>query len=98
MTFDAQGALLFVGNKASNNVSAYVVGSNGVLGQIAGSPFATAGQGPAYLTASGAFLFVADANSNDVTAFAIGNNGALSVVPGSPFGVGTSPQWVVLGK
>src|SRR5262249_18767995 len=97
ITTDPQGALLYVANHGSNNVSAFVIdASSGALGAINGSPFATRGGGPSFLAASSSFLFVSDQTTNDVAAFAIANNGVLTAVPGSPFNVATSPQWVSL--
>ncbi|HLW53842.1 MAG TPA: beta-propeller fold lactonase family protein [Candidatus Angelobacter sp.] len=94
-----EGNLLFVANKGSNNVSAFVIAKgSGALGAVSGSPFATGGTGPSFVAASGAFVYVGDQGTNDVAAFAIGSNGALTAVPNSPFNVATSPAWITLLK
>ncbi|HEY6293130.1 MAG TPA: beta-propeller fold lactonase family protein [Terriglobia bacterium] len=97
MTLSPQGAVLYVANRGSNNVSAFVIDSNsGALATVPGSPFATAGQGPNFVAASSTFVYVTDQTTNDVSAFTIGANGALSPVTGSPFNVATSPLSITL--
>lgn len=92
-----QGSLLYVANQGSNDVSAFVIDSgSGALAPVSGSPFATGGKGPSFVTASGAFVFVGENITNDVASFAIGSNGGLTPVPNSPFNVGTSPAWLAL--
>lgn len=94
-----QGNLLYVANRASNNISAFVIDQNsGALGVVSGSPFLTGGQNPSFVAASGAFVFVGDQGTNDVAALSIATNGALTPVPNSPFNVPTSPSWVALVK
>jgi hypothetical protein len=72
--------------------------SSGALAAVSGSPFATTGRGPSFVTASGAFVYVTDAITNDIAAFSIGSNGSLTAVPGSPFNVAVSAQWMTLAK
>jgi 6-phosphogluconolactonase len=96
---DPQGALLFVANSGSNNVSAYAIdSSNGVLGQVTGSPFATGGVGPSAVAvdADTSFAYVTEQGSHDVAAFSIASNGALQPVKGSPFGVATAPTAITV--
>jgi 6-phosphogluconolactonase (cycloisomerase 2 family) len=96
---DSQGAFLYVANQGSNDVSAYLIDSNtGALAALSGSPFATGGRGPSFVTASGSFVFVTEQITNDIAAFAIGANGVLTPVPGTPFDVPTSAQSVVIAK
>ena len=75
---------LFVANRASNDISIYNIGANGVL--TAGSSRTKAGSMPTALAVdpSGRFLFVANQGSNDVSVFSI-NGAALAPVSGSPF-------------
>ncbi|HEY2497355.1 MAG TPA: beta-propeller fold lactonase family protein [Candidatus Angelobacter sp.] len=90
---DPQGALLFVANAGSNDVSAYAIdSSSGALGAISGSPFATGGVGPSAVAvdANTSIVYVTDEVSHDVAAFGIASNGVLKPVTGSPFGVATS--------
>jgi len=44
LSHSSSGMLLYVANQGSNNVSAFVVDSNGQLRAVAGSPFAVGGQ------------------------------------------------------
>jgi 6-phosphogluconolactonase (cycloisomerase 2 family) len=90
---DPQGALLYVANNGSNNVSAYAIdASSGALGQVNGSPFATGGVGPSAVAVDPetTFVYVTEQGSHDIAAFGIASNGALQPVKGSPFGVATA--------
>ena len=87
-------------NSASgNSVSGYLVGSDGALSELPGSPFPTfgLGQGLTLLASSdngiitsenNRFMFVPNRGSNDISVFTIKRNGELVSVPGSPFPTG----------
>ncbi len=86
----------------SNNVSAYSIGSGGVLTPVPGSPFPV-GPNPASVAVdpTGKFAYVVnDSNAPEVpgtvSAFTIGSNGALTSVPGSPFPAGDTPDSVAV--
>jgi 6-phosphogluconolactonase len=92
----------YVANLNSNNVSAYSIGSGGVLTPIPGSPFPV-GPNPASVAVdpTGKFAYVVnDSNLPEVpgtvSAFTIGSNGALTPVPGSPFPAGDTPDSVAV--
>ena len=77
---------VYVANSGSNNVSVYSIDSNGILSEIAGSPFA-AGVGPTSIAIdpAGKFAYVANGGSADftdtVSAYAINAaSGALTSV------------------
>src|SRR5690349_6557771 len=83
-------------NNTPNTVSAFQVAANGSLSLIAGSPFATGGNGGGSnidpreiaIVRSGAasFLFAANNGDGTVSAFKINpTSGRLRAVPGSPF-------------
>lgn len=81
------GKFVYVVNRTSNNVSAYVIGANGMLSPVAGSPFAT-GTNPQSITIEpkGGFAYVVNQNSNTISAFSINaTSGAFTPVAGSPF-------------
>jgi 6-phosphogluconolactonase (cycloisomerase 2 family) len=85
---------VIVTNKASDNVSVYSVSTNGVLGQVPGSPFA-AGAGPisSVIDNTLSFLYVANSKSNDISGYSIDRStGALTPLAGFPFAVGPSPS------
>ena len=75
---DPSGALVYVSNKGSNDVSAFN-SKAGVLTQVTGSPYTTQGSGtvagtaPGFLTvdAAGTFLFVGNTATTGVASFAI---------------------------
>lgn len=77
----------------ANSISAFSVDTNGALGGIAGSPFATggAGHGSGLYSANrivvvNNFLYASNAGSNDVSAFSLDpGTGVLTAVSGSPF-------------
>jgi 6-phosphogluconolactonase len=92
----------YVANLDSNNVSAYRIGSGGVLTPVPGSPF-PAGPNPADVTVdpTGRFAYVVNDPGvpevpGTVSVFAICSDGALKPVPGSPFPAGDSPAAVVV--
>jgi 6-phosphogluconolactonase (cycloisomerase 2 family) len=94
MILAPSGAVLFIANSGSNNISAYTVKTDGTL-TPAGSTQA-AGTTPVGMAmdSAGHFLFVAnqgsqiDPNSGTVSVFAVSNS-SLAEVPGSPFVVAT---------
>ena len=99
----AQNQFVYSNNNVSsgqgqppNTVSAFLIGANGALTQIAGSPFKTGGTGGgnnidpeeiAIATQNGsAFLYAANDGSGSISAFRISpTNGSLGHVAGSPF-------------
>jgi DNA-binding beta-propeller fold protein YncE len=98
---DPTGQFAYVVNGSNNvpgsgAVSAFSIGSNGVLTPVPGSPF-PAGSSPVSVTVdpTGKFAYVANF-SNTVSAFSIGSNGALTPVPGSPFPAGLGPESVAV--
>lgn len=102
VTVDPTGTKVFAANEGSNNVSAYTV-SSGVLTQVSGSPFATAGSGvltasqPVFVTVdvTGGFLFVANQGSGSVAVFSINPaNGTLTIVTDPPLST-AGPLWLL---
>ena len=84
--------LVYVSNGASGNISAFTIGANGTLTEVAGSPF-TAGANIAGLLIDpkGQFLYAADPGSSRIAAFSIAASGVLSPVAGSPFAADLGP-------
>jgi len=98
---EAQSRFVYANNDvfSTNTVSGFSADSNGVLTQIAGSPFATGGGGAgggalgaARITvAGGKFLYASNGGSHNISAFSINpTTGALTPVAGSPFSDGAS--------
>jgi 6-phosphogluconolactonase len=89
---------LYVSNGASGNISAFSIGTNGVLTEFADSPFSLgAGATAAGLAIDpkGQFLYAADSANNKIVSFSIAG-GALSAAAGSPFSAGTKPVAVAV--
>lgn len=94
----AQRFLYTNNDVAPNSISAYAIGTNGALNEIAGSPFATGGNGrgthPGFYSANriiivNNFLYVSNSGSNTISAFSIDpSSGSLVAVSGSPFSTG----------
>lgn len=84
-------------NQNSNTLSAYQVGTNGVLTPLASSTFAT-GNAPNSVAVdrTGQFVYVANVLSNNVSGYRIGSDGKLTPVAGSPFAAGSGPGWVTV--
>lgn len=95
----AQGNFVFTNNdQIANTVSAFSVGADGTLTQVAGSPFATGGTGAGgglfasnriAATVVGNLLFAANTETDNISVFKINpSTGVLTLVPGSPFATG----------
>jgi len=98
---EAQSRFVYANNDVlpNNTVSGFSADSNGVLTEIAGSPFATGGSGTgggalgaARITvAGGKFLYASNGGSHNISAFSINaTTGLLTPVAGSPFSDGAS--------
>ena len=86
---------LFVANNVSDNISVFVVNSDGTLTEIAGSPF-PAGEDTQALALSkdGRYLVVTNAGIayvEQIWLFEVGSTGALTGVPGNPWLTGDGP-------
>jgi len=89
---------LYVSNGSSGTISAFSVGTNGVLTELAGSPFSLgAGATAAGLAIDpkGQFLYAADSANNKIASFSITGGGTLSPVS-LPFPAGTTPVAVAV--
>jgi 6-phosphogluconolactonase len=98
---EAQSKFVYANNDASsaNTVSGFSAASNGVLTEIAGSPFATGGTGTAggasgvdrITVAGGKFLYASNGGSQNISAFTVDPaSGLLTPVAGSPYSVGAT--------
>jgi 6-phosphogluconolactonase len=72
-TLTPSGALLYVANSGSHNLSAFEVNlSNSILTAVSGSPFAAQTEPAAVVTdPAGKFLYVANKGSGDISAYTI---------------------------
>jgi 6-phosphogluconolactonase (cycloisomerase 2 family) len=87
------GKFLYIANPTLGTISGFVMGSDGSLSTISGSPF-NAGTSPAWVTVDpqSKFLYVADQSANQILAFTIdAGTGVPSAISGSPFNAGTHP-------
>jgi 6-phosphogluconolactonase (cycloisomerase 2 family) len=101
------GSFLYVANSGSNTVTAFQIGTNGLLTlapATAGNPnpISVGGTAPngIIVSSNGQFLYSANGGGN-VTTFTIGGGGLLTLVPQSsgnlnPIGAGTNPAAVTL--
>jgi DNA-binding beta-propeller fold protein YncE len=95
---DPLDPFVYVANQNSSSISAYVLGSGGVLTALTDSPFANAGS-PAALAVdpTGQFVYVANAAAGTVSVFAIASaSGGLSPVNGLPYTAGSSPSAIAI--
>ena len=89
VSINLAGTYLFVSNYQSNNVTVFSIAGNGVLSQIAGSPFACDdGPNGVAVSKSGDFLFVSNFNDNSISMYRINVDGSIEAVGGSPFASG----------
>lgn len=89
---------LYVANAGANTVSGYVVGTDGSLTSIPGSPTPT-GINPGYVTVdpAGKFLFVSNRNSDTVSIFLINNtDGSLSPASTPSVATGSEPNGIAV--
>jgi 6-phosphogluconolactonase len=99
---DPWGRFVYAANSgsealATETISAYRVGQNGVLSSVPGSPFPN-GEGPeaAAMDPWGRFLYVANFYDNVLSGYRIAENGALTPLTGSPFPTGSLSTSVVV--
>jgi 6-phosphogluconolactonase len=100
LTFDKTGTYLYVANLTSNNVTAFLIGTNGVPKQLDGSPYA-GGTQPAFiqLDPSGEFVFVGTegAGGRQILSYKINpSSGQLAAQAQS--GLASTPTSLVLLK
>src|SRR5437773_3849431 len=99
LTAMAQGTFVYTNNdQVPNSISAFSAAVNGTLSPVAGSPFATGGNGSGggFFAANrittaviGNVLYAANTASNNISAFSIDPvTGVLTALPGSPFATG----------
>jgi 6-phosphogluconolactonase len=95
MAISQNGKFLYVANSGSNDVTAFSIGTTGLLSRIAPSgtnanPISTGGTVPKGMTVSpnGSFLYVTNSGSHNLSVFQIGANGLLTLVPA---GTNTNP-------
>jgi 6-phosphogluconolactonase (cycloisomerase 2 family) len=100
LTTDAKGAFLFSGEQGAAGVSSFTI-NNGVLTQVAGSPFVLVQTGspqPSFLTVdvSNTFLYVANSGTQNISGYTIKPDGSLVALTNSPFFQAVGPQWMVV--
>jgi 6-phosphogluconolactonase (cycloisomerase 2 family) len=81
-------------------VSSFTI-NNGVLTQVAGSPFVLVQTGspqPSFLTVdvSNTFLYVANSGTQNISGYTIKPDGSLVALTNSPFFQAVGPQWMVV--
>ena len=73
------GSFLYVANISGNTVSAYAIGSGGLLTPLSTPAFPTGGAPTGMVvTPNGSFLYVTNNGSDTVSAYAIGSGGLLT--------------------
>lgn len=91
----------YVADQGSGKVLGYIVGANGKLTPIAGSPFSTGKSGSTSVAVdpAGRFVYATNqfAGDNDISGFQIDcDSGKLTPIPGSPFKAGSGPSAVAI--
>jgi 6-phosphogluconolactonase len=111
MAIAESGKFLYAANSGSNDVTAFSIGTTGLLTLLSSAgantnPVSTRGTLPKGIVISpnSSFLYVANSGSNDVTALRIEANGLLTLVPSmaskpNPVSVGgTTPNALVISQ
>ncbi len=89
------GHYAFVGNKFSSTVSVYLIGVDGALAQITGSPFAAKGVFSMAINPAGTLLYATNYGPDTVTGLGVAS-GVLTPVAQAPVAVGTNPTSVAI--
>lgn len=87
---------LYVSNGTAGNISAFAIGTNGVLTELSGSPFSVGAGATAAgfaIDAKGQFLYAADSANNKIASFNVAG-GPLAAVGSVP--AGTNPVGVAV--
>jgi 6-phosphogluconolactonase len=84
------GHYAFVGNNGASSISVYLIGTDGTLAQITGSPFPAKGVTGLAINPAHTLLYATDYGPGTVTGFQVAG-GVLTAV-GSPVSVGTAPD------
>ena len=93
---DPMGRFVFVANQAADSISVFIIGANGSLSPVPGSPFTAGSPYGLAVNAAGTVLFANNfpdsmvSDLNTVSSFQIAANGALTPVSGSPFATANS--------
>lgn len=100
---DSTSSFVYVSNTVSNDLSGYT-SANGILKQVAGSPYSTFVPGgalpshPGFVTidATNNFVLVSDVGAKAIAVFQINSaDGTLTSAQNSPFGQVVAPSWMV---
>ena len=89
---DPTSTYFFVTETAGTGLRVFKIGTNPLLAEVSGSPFAT-GQGPGavMVDTSGSYVYVANSTDNTISGYVLAANGTVTAIAGSPFATGTSP-------
>jgi 6-phosphogluconolactonase len=98
---DSSGSFLYVSDFLNGTIDGFTINpTNGVLSQIAGSPFPSGpapGNGGLAIDPSTKFLYVTLLNSSAVAGFSITpGTGVLTPIAGSPFPAGNTPVQAIV--
>jgi len=100
MAVNYTSSYFFVTETVSKGVRVFLIGSQGALSEVLGSPFQT-GMGPASvaLDPTGGYLYVANRTDNTISGFSVSStSGALTALSGSPFATGKTPSALTFDK
>jgi 6-phosphogluconolactonase (cycloisomerase 2 family) len=90
--------VLYLTNEGSNNLSGFLINTDGSLIEVAGSPF-SAQLGPVALAVDTTknFLYAAEMNSNEISQYRINpGSGSLSALSPAAVSTGTSPVSIAI--
>jgi 6-phosphogluconolactonase len=92
IAINSTSTFVYVGNEADGTISAYSIGTGGVLTAVAGSPFtAPTSINSLAIDSTGAYLIASGYNATTgIQLFSIGTTGALTPVSAATAGTGTS--------
>lgn len=99
MAINPAGTFLFAAETGVGGVRVFSIGTNGVIQEVAGSPFKTGtGAFSVLVDSTGSYVYVANRTQNNISGFLLSASGALTAISGSPFSTGTLPVEMVEDK
>jgi 6-phosphogluconolactonase len=99
MAITPSGSYLLAAETGIGAVRVFSIQTNGVIGEVSGSPVAVGtGAYSVLVDSTGNYVYVADRTAGNIKGFSIDTAGALTAIAGSPFAAGKFPVAMVEDK
>ena len=96
-TNGSAGRYVYALNEGNNTISAYTIGSGGLLTPLSTPAFATGPESYGIAaTPNGSFLYVANWGADTLSAYSIGSGGVLTPLSTPTFATGSHPEYIAV--